>query len=110
YLAEDNGLVLGTYILKANQIGLGAHIANASFMVSPDHHGKGIGRAMAQHCLIQAKESGYNAMQFNIVISTNTSAINLWQSLGFQIIGTTPKAFNHQTLGLIDSHIMFKAL
>ena len=82
YVAEYESKVAGTYIIKDNQPGLGSHIANASFMVSPEFQGHSIGKNMGQHALIEAKKLGYAAMQFNLVISTNTVATNLWQKLG----------------------------
>lgn len=110
YVAEYEDTIAGTYIIKDNQPGLGSHIANASFMVCPKFQGKSIGKTMGQHALIEAKTLGYAAMQFNLVISTNLAAINLWQKLGFKIIGTIPNAFNHQQYGMVDAHIMFREL
>ncbi|WP_309387536.1 GNAT family N-acetyltransferase [Cerasicoccus frondis] len=109
-VAVDAGQLVGTYIIKANQIGLGDHIANGSYMVHPDHHGKGIGKRIGEHSLRLAKERGFRGMQFNIVVSTNVAAVALWQKLGFEIIGTTPRAFRHPQFGDVDTHIMFKSL
>ena len=110
FVAENNGEILGTYIIKPNQIDLGNHIANGSYMVNPQYQGQGIGKQLGEHSLIFAKEKGYLGVQFNIVVSTNHPAVNLWQKLGFEIIGTTPKGFRHQSLGLVDTFIMFKDL
>ena len=110
YVAETNGEILGTYILKPNQIDLGSHIANASYMVHPKAHGKGIGSALCEHSIAEAKRDGYYAMQFNLVVSTNEAAINLWKRFGFEIAGTAPKAFNHGQKGYIDAYIMYKEL
>lgn len=109
-LVDENQAVLGTYIIKPNQIDLGNHIANCSYMVHPKNHGKGIGKLLCEHSLDFAKESGYLAIQFNIVVSTNRAAVALWEKLGFNIIGTTPKGFKHQILGLVDTYIMYKEL
>ena len=110
YVAEQNGRVVGTYILKPNQIDLGNHIANGSYMVHPEAQGQGIGKALCAHSLREAKRLGYKAIQFNIVVASNQGAIKLWQSFGFRIIGTLPKVFRHQTLGPTDAHIMFLEL
>ncbi|MEK7432925.1 MAG: GNAT family N-acetyltransferase [Cyanobacteriota bacterium] len=110
YVVEENGEILGTYIIKPNQIDLGSHIANASYMVNLDKQGRGIGKLMCEHSLNEAKNNGYKAMQFNIVVSTNDSAVNLWKKFGFNIIGTIPDAFNHLTLGYVDAYIMYKKL
>lgn len=110
YVALIGSEIAGTYIMKKNQPGLGSHIANASYMVSPKHQGKGIGKLMAEHSLKEANILGFKAMQFNIVVSTNKPALNLWEKMGFNIIGTIPKGFKHQTLGYVDAHIMYQEL
>ena len=110
FVAEREGKVIGTYILKANQSGLGAHVANAAFMVAPDARGLGVGRAMGEHSLAEARRLGFRAMQFNFVVSTNESAVRLWQRLGFEIVGTLPGAFRHSTQGFVDAYVMFRSL
>jgi ribosomal protein S18 acetylase RimI-like enzyme len=102
--------ILGTYILKPNQSGGGSHAANAGFMVSGNARGQGLGRAMAEHCLSEARRLGFRAMQFNYVISTNTAAIRLWQDLGFEIVGTLRGAFRHPKKGYVDVHVMYRSL
>jgi L-amino acid N-acyltransferase YncA len=111
FVAEQSGIgIAGTYILRPNQSGGGAHVANAGFMVSTSARGRGIGRAMAEHCLSEAFRLGFRAMQFNYVISTNTSAIRIWQDLGFEIVGTLPDAFCHPRKGYVDVHVMYRSL
>ena len=110
WVAESDGEILGMYKLIANRPARGSHVANASFMVDPAAQGKGVGRAMAEHCLAQAKQAGYQAMQFNFVVSTNTAGVELWKKLGFSIVGTLPKAFNHAHLGLVDAFVMHRFL
>ena len=110
FLAVDGGQVLGMYKLVANQRGRGSHVANASFMVGPQAHGKGIGRAMGLHALAEARKAGFLAMQFNFVVSTNTAAVALWQQLGFAIVGTLPGAFRHRELGWVDAYVMYRKL
>jgi len=110
YVAENGGQVIGTYILRPNQSGGGSHVANAAFMVAPDAQGQGVGRAMGEHCLSEARRLGFRAMQFNFVVSTNESAIRLWQKLGFKIVGTLPGAFRHPEKGEIDVYVMYRAL
>ena len=110
WVAEIDGEILGMYKLIANYRDRGAHVANASFMVDPAAQGKGVGRAMGEHCLAQAKQAGYQAMQFNFVVSTNTAGVELWKKLGFSIVGTLPKAFNHARLGLVDAYVMHRFL
>jgi GNAT superfamily N-acetyltransferase len=102
--------VLGTYLLKPNQGGHGAHIANAGFMVGSAARGRGLGRAMGEHCLEQARAAGYLGMQFNAVVASNHTAIKLWSALGFSTIGTVPRAFRHPTDGLVDLLIMYRDL
>jgi L-amino acid N-acyltransferase YncA len=110
YVAVDDGAIVGTYMLRPNQPGLGAHVSNAGFMVAPGGSGRGVGRAMGAHALEQARLQGYKAMQFNFVVSTNQRAIGLWKSLGFSIVGTVPEAFDHRQKGLVDIHIMHRRL
>lgn len=110
YVLENDGGVVGTYMIRPNQPDLGSHVANAGFMVAPAAQGKGVGRMLAGHCLKQAQHLGYRAMQFNFVVSTNRPAIHLWQSLGFVILATIPQAFRHRAKGFVDVHIMFKQL
>jgi L-amino acid N-acyltransferase YncA len=110
YVAESRGRIAGTYILRPNQSGGGSHVANAAFMVAPDARGQGIGRAMAEHCLSEARRLGFRAMQFNFVVSTNESAVRLWQKLGFKIVGTLPGAFRHPEKGYIDVYVMHRSL
>jgi L-amino acid N-acyltransferase YncA len=110
YVAESDGRIVGTYILRPNQLGPGSHVANAAFIVAPNAQGHGIGRAMGEHCLKEARRLGFRAMQFNFVVSTNDSAIRLWQRLGFKIVGTLPGAFRHPERGYVDVYVMFRSL
>jgi L-amino acid N-acyltransferase YncA len=110
YVAGADGETFGTYVLKPNQPGLGAHVANAAFMVAPWARGRGVGRAMADHCLAEARRLGYRAMQFNFVVSTNEPAVALWKQMGFEIVGTLPGAFRHRKLGFVDVYVMFRSL
>lgn len=110
-VAEDeNGRIVGTYYLKANSTGPAAHVANAGYMTLPEAWGHGVGRALCLHSLEEARGQGYRAVQFNLVISTNTRAIHLWQSCGFEIVGRLPGAFEHPTQGFVDALIMFQTL
>ena len=107
---ERERQIVGTYILRPNWSGPGGHVANAAFMVAANARGQGIGRAMGEHCLVEARRLGFWAMQFNFVVSTNESAIHLWKRLGFEIAGTLPKAFLHPQQGFVDVYVMFRSL
>jgi ribosomal protein S18 acetylase RimI-like enzyme len=102
--------IVGTFFLKANQPGLGAHIGNAGYMVKPGIYGKGIGRQMAEWSLDEARRLGYKALQFNFVVKSNIYAVKLWQSIGMEIIGEIPEAFNHKELGPVNAYIMYRKL
>lgn len=110
YVAEMEDQIVGFFFLTENQKDLGNHIANAGYMVSPNLQIKGIGRRMGDFSLLEAKRLGFQAMQFNFVVKTNEKAVHLWQSLGFQIIGEIPEAFQHSELGLVNAFIMYKKL
>jgi len=110
FVWKENGAVLGTYFLKANQLGGGAHVANCGYVTAPAAQGRGIARQMCLHSLERARERGFRAMQFNFVVSTNTRAVKLWSDLGFEIVGRLPLAFEHPTLGFLDALVMFRQI
>jgi ribosomal protein S18 acetylase RimI-like enzyme len=110
FVFEEAGRILGTYFLQANQRGGGAHVANCGYMTDQQATGRGIARAMCLHSLDRAKTSGFRAMQFNFVVSTNERAVRLWESLGFTIVGRLPEAFLHPRLGYVDALVMFRRL
>lgn len=110
YVAEQSNQIIGAYILKDNQPGYGKHIANAAYMVDNKARGKGLGKKLCAHSVLSAKEAGYRGMQFNLVVSTNTGAIKVWLSEGFEIIGTIPEGFYHVKKGYVDAHIFYKNL
>lgn len=109
-VAVDGDTVLGTAKMGPNHMGPASHIANASFMVAPEHGGRGVGRALGERVLELARADGYRAMQFNAVVETNTRAVALWQSLGFDIVATLPEGFDHATKGFVGLHIMYRTL
>lgn len=110
FVAQSAEGVLGTYYLRANQQGGGAHVANAGFMTHPDATGRGIARTMGHHAIETARSLGFLAMQFNFVVATNTRAVALWGSLGFAEVGRLPLAFRHPTEGLVDALVMMRTL
>lgn len=110
FIAEEGERVVGTYSLRINLPGLGSHVANAGYMVAPDHFGRGIGSLMCEHSIREARARGFEAMQFNAVVSTNQRAVALWLRHGFAIIGTVPKGYKHRRLGPVDLYIMHRFL
>ena len=110
FVAEENGAAVGTYFLKANHKGGGAHVANCGYMTAPHATGRGVARAMCTHSLERARERGFRAMQFNFVVSTNERAVRLWQSCGFEIVGRLPQVFEHPTRGPVDAFVMCRQL
>ncbi|MEV6972554.1 GNAT family N-acetyltransferase [Kitasatospora sp. NPDC093806] len=107
---ETTGAVLGTAKMNRNHMGNSAHIASASYMVDPAHGGRGVGRALAEHTIDWARQSGYRAMQFNAVVASNEHAVKLYESLGFTITGTIPEGFHHPVHGYVGLHIMHRPL
>lgn len=110
YVAQQNGVVLGTFYIKRNQGGGGAHVCNCGFATGDAARGKGVARAMLDHALSEAIKAGFRAMQFNFVVATNTRAIAIWQRAGFQIVGRLPNAFCHPDQGDVDALVMYKTL
>lgn len=110
FVAEADGVVLGTYYLRANQAGGGRYVANCGYVTSAEATGRGVARAMCLHSLDHARARGFRAMQFNCVVSTNTRAVALWQAMGFEIVGRLPGAFEHPTQGPVDAFVMFQTL
>jgi ribosomal protein S18 acetylase RimI-like enzyme len=107
---SDDGEIVGTFYIRANQAGLGSHVANGSYMVSPDARRKGVGRLMGEFSIEEAKRQGFRAMQFNFVVKSNEKAVCLWKSLGFEIIGEIPEAYRHLENGLTNAYIMYRKL
>jgi ribosomal protein S18 acetylase RimI-like enzyme len=107
---DPEGSILGTYFIKANQPGRGAHVCNCGYVVAPEAQGRGVASLMCEHSQAQALAMGFKAMQFNFVVATNLRAIRLWERLGFTVVGRLPGAFNHRSLGYVDALVMFKQL
>lgn len=110
YVAEGSDGVVGTYYIKTNQPGGGAHICNCGYIVSPKARGQGIAAQLCAHSQVEAAGLGYLAMQFNFVLASNDGAVRLWHRLGFETIGTIPDAFRHPKQGMIDAFVMYKRL
>jgi ribosomal protein S18 acetylase RimI-like enzyme len=110
FVAEEAGRIIGTYFLRANQLGGGAHVANCGYITAGDATGRGVARHMCEHSLHNARDRGFKAMQFNFVVATNERAIRLWESLGFETVGRLPRAFLHPRDGYTDALVMFRAL
>ena len=110
FVAEDEGRLLGVYYLRANQAGGGGHVANGGYITAAEATGRGVARAMRLHSLDIARQRGFRAMQFNIVVSTNVRAVALWQGLGFATVGRLPGAFRHPSEGYVDCLVMMRAL
>jgi L-amino acid N-acyltransferase YncA len=110
FVAEADRRVVGTYFLRANQLGGGEHVANCAYITDTALRGRGIARRLAEHSLEEARRRGFLAMQFNFVVASNEAAVHLWQSLGFEAVGRLPGAFRHPRLGLVDALVMFRKL
>ena len=110
FVADENDSVLGTYYLRANLLGGGAHVANCGYVTAPAARGRGVARAMCRHSLAEAKAQGFRAMQFNFVVSTNERAVRLWQDFGFAIVGRLPEVFHHPERGYVDALVMIRSL
>jgi L-amino acid N-acyltransferase YncA len=103
---EEDGRILGSATMGPNRPGRGSHVGTASFMVSSEARGRGVGRRLGEYVVQWHREEGFHAIQFNAVVETNTAAVRLWQALGFEIIGTVPEAFDSRSHGLVGLHVM----
>lgn len=110
YVGIEAGRVAGTYYLKPNQPGLGAHVCNAGYMVHADARRRGVGRQLCAHSLIEARRLGFSAMQYNLVVTTNAGAVRLWTEMGFETVGVLAQAFRHADLGPVDAYVMYRRL
>jgi len=110
FVAEENGTFLGTYFLRPNQPGRGSHVANGGYIVSEAARGRGLSETMCRHSLEAAKQLGYQAMQFNYVVSSNTAAVRVWAKCGFEIAATLPGAFRHIDGRFVDVFVMWRNL
>ena len=110
FVAEDDGRILGSYYIRPNQAGGGAHVCNCGYVVAEAAAGRGVARRMCAHSLDHARARGYRAMQFNIVVSTNIRAVRLWESMGFATLARLPLAFRHPVHGYVDALVMFQTL
>ena len=111
FVAVDvNEVILGSYYIKPNQPGLGAHVCNCGYITAGEARDRGIASAMCVHSQGEAVDRGFRAMQYNLVVSTNEGAINLWKRHGFEVIGRLPQAFQHTQLGFVDAFVMYKIL
>lgn len=110
FVFEERGQIMGTYYIKTNQQGPGDHVCNCGYMVSSTARGRGLATAMCEHSQQIARELGYQAMQFNLVASSNEGAVRLWNKLGFATVGRLPKAFHHPSKGYVDALVMYKWL
>jgi L-amino acid N-acyltransferase YncA len=104
------GALVGTYYLRFNSLALGAHVANAGYVVAEHCRRQGAGSRLCQHSLQAARRLGFRLMQFNLVVSTNTAGIRCWRRNGFQVVGTLPGAFHHRQLGYVDALVMVQVL
>jgi len=107
---DTSGTLLGTYYIKPNQPGQGAHICNCGYVVSPSARGRGLASKLCEHSQVIAKSLSFHGMQYNLVVSTNEVAVYVWKKMGFEIVGTIPEAFDHPRLGLVDCFVMYKKL
>jgi RimJ/RimL family protein N-acetyltransferase len=110
FVVEEGGEIIGTYYLRLNQRGGGAHVCNCGYMTGASACGRGVAQAMCAHSLEYAKSLGFRAMQFNFVVSNNERAVHLWHKFGFETVGRLPGAFLHPSLGYVDALVMFRTL
>ena len=109
FVAEDDE-ILGTYYIRDNQKGGGAHVCNCGFVTNQSSEGKGVATSMLTHALTAAERLGYLAMQFNFVLESNARAVTLWKRHGFNELGRQPRAFQMPDGSYVDALILHKFL
>ena len=92
-VAEEDGKILGFYILHPNNVGRCEHICNASYAVSSHIRGKHVGEKLVLDSLKKGKELGFRVLQFNAVVESNIHARHLYERLGFIQLGIIPGGF-----------------
>ncbi|MGX7197027.1 N-acetyltransferase family protein [Enterococcus olivae] len=92
-VADEEGVIVGLYILHPNNVGRCGHIGNSSYAVDNQQRGKKIGQKLVEASIEQAAKEGFRILQFNAVVATNTGAIHLYQKLGFTQLGPIPEGF-----------------
>ena len=92
-VADDDGKIVGLYILHPNNVGRCGHICNASYAVDSRVRGLHIGEKLVLDCMEQGAKLGYKVLQFNAVVESNTHARHLYERLGFKQLGTIPGGF-----------------
>ena len=90
---DDDGNVVGLYILHPNNVGRCGHIANASYAVDKSLRGQHIGETLVKHSMSQAKAEGFRILQFNAVVASNIHALHLYERLGFTAMTPIPDGF-----------------
>jgi len=110
FVAETAGAIVGSYYIQPNQLGPGSHVANCGYLTAPWSTGRGIAGAMCAHSIEHARNAGYRAMQFNLVVCTNLAAVHLWTNFGFRTLATLPGAFHHPTQGFVDALVLWRDL
>lgn len=106
-VADDGDRIVGTAKMGPNRAGPGAHVSTASFMVAAADRSRGVGTTLLRYSLDWAEREGYAAMQFNAVVESNRSAVQLYRRHGFEVIGTVPRAFAHPVLGRVGLCVMY---
>lgn len=110
HVALDGDAVVGSYYIRANQLGAGDHVANGAYATGLSAQGRGVARAMGLHSFETARALSFTMMQFNLVVATNTRAVALWTGLGMREIGRLPGVFRHPVHGPVDALVMHRTL
>jgi GNAT superfamily N-acetyltransferase len=110
YVAEIDGDIVGTLYIRPNQQGGGAHVCNCGYITARGAEGRGVARAMLAFSLEEAKQLGFEAMQYNFVLATNARAIDTWKRAGFTEIGRIPRAFRLPSGSYTDALILHRFL
>jgi len=109
-VAEYEGQVVGlcsVHLIRKGQ--RFRHRAAVSFVLLQECWGLGIGGKMMQHCIAWCREKGLLQLELDVV-KGNERALRMYQSFGFEIVGTMPRALKYPDGSFADEYMMVKML
>lgn len=93
YLGAFEKTLLGIVLFSRGEVAKSHHTGFvASMYVLPERRGLGIGRALMEELIAQARQMAGLEQLYLSVVTTNLVAERLYRALGFTVYGTAPRA------------------